>query len=714
MKLKRTISVLTVLALMLALAACGGGKPAVVTPSVYDPNGTALPKSTEVRAEGGSLLLAEDAFGEEAEVLLQRTEDLSALTAPEKYELLGGGYEVSCSAYDGTILASDVILTADISGQGDAGAEQLFFVYYDEAGGEAIYMEPSSVDLKAGTMSIALPHFSLWAPAKLTEAEEIELFLDRYSAKLAVAKAGDEKASAALEPYLRAKLKALDLTKDAENELVHSIVGEIAGGLFDDAGELAAAAWKSIDTQDDGESFDDKCNEIIADKCTELMENLGAEKAASIFGTANSAAKFAGYLSEGDFKDAGKELGSMLADELPFGQVAMSAVGYVGAKVNESFTNWKSNEVEELYRMYKNGAEDIWGNEVIAGDWDSLLTYLNTSSGFTKAKAINRFYKMDKIAETCELYGWEYDDYEELPDKYREIFDRRAEEGLKNYFETRLRQETEAAKIKESERKCIETMLGITGALRSGNYTEYFKDKDNYSLSARLERLMQVRAQISQYVDEAALEESRKADAFNYGDVLNWWVSSADEHMGDRDAAVEAFCEKLRECELLNEFSVGPTLEELVGEYGGTVSLDALTVSDVGYEQFVSQESDPELGLSDMSQAECDEALEGMLEEGSISIGQTVTVIADDPASGACSVTFVLVSDDSVEITLRGSYSGGEITLDSGDGVLSRIAVTRENGKLRLSGKDVILGVTDEEDGSIVLLHAHATLSVEK
>ena len=82
--------------------------------------------------------------------------------------------------------------------------------------------------------------------------------------------------------------------------------------------------------------------------------------------------------------------------------LATKAAGYVGAKVNETFTNWKSNQIEDLYQKYKNGYEDMWGNEVIAGDEESLKTYLYTSSGFSWSKGVYRFYNMDKTAEVCE------------------------------------------------------------------------------------------------------------------------------------------------------------------------------------------------------------------------------------------------------------------------------------------------------------------------
>lgn len=709
MDMKRMLSATLSLSMALLISGCRGDsedKP--------ESKNEAAPKNnTAISVEGCELSINEDDFKQKTDFALKCSEDSSVLNTSEKFTLLGGAYEVSNSKYDGTILGTDVILTVDVTGMGDSDLERLFFVYYDESNGKPIYMEPKSVDIKNGKMSIALPHFSLWAPVKLTEKEEVELFLDRYSSKLSVAQAEDEKAFSALEPYVRAKLKALELTEGAETELVHSVISEISGDLFDEEGELAAAAWKSIGTEDGGKSFNGKCNDIIADKCTELLEKLGTENPTEIFGAASSAAKFAGYLTEGDFEDAGEELGSMLADSIPHGDIAMKAIEYVGAKVNESFTNWKANEVEELYRIYQKGAEDIWGNEVVAGDWDSLRTYLNTCSGFTKAKAVNRFYNMDKVAEICEKYGWDFDTYEELPEKYKAIFDQRAEDGLKNYFETRLRQEAEAEKIKANERECIETMLENVGALKSGYYTDFFKDGDCYCLSARLERLMKVRAQVSQYIDEAALEQSRKNGGFNYGDIMNWWVIAANEHMGDRNATVKAFCETLKEYELLMSSGTGPKFKDIAGSYSGTVTLDDMTVSDEGFALYTSEKGNSEFG-ADMTQAECDEALDGLIQEGSIKVEPTVRINADDAASGKCTVIFTFVGDEVVDYAFDGTYSGGVISLDTGNGITSRITVKQDSEKITLSGSKTVLGLKSDETGDIVVLYAYMNINVEK
>ncbi|MBR6512183.1 MAG: hypothetical protein IKT24_01760, partial [Clostridia bacterium] len=63
-----------------------------------------------------------------------------------------------------------------------------------------------------------------------------------------------------------------------------------------------------------------------------------------------------------------------------------------------------------------------------------------------------------------------------MPQKYRDEFQRRAEDSLIQYFELRIKQEKEAEKLKEQERINIETMLSSYGALTAGNYMDFFHE----------------------------------------------------------------------------------------------------------------------------------------------------------------------------------------------------------------------------------------------
>ncbi len=512
------------------------------------------------------------------EVIIKETKAPDAVINDNRFESDGKWYDISSPAYDGLSLSGDVFLTASIPGEIDPeNLGSYVFVYYDEKNDECRYLFPDSYDLTAGTMTIDLPHFSFWGTEKLTKEAEIEAFLNSYSTKLAVERGNVNKAASELEPYVRAKAEAMGLTQQATEDLIQSSLNFLGGRFTGKNKAFIETGTKYTTTLTRGyyDKNDEAAMSGLEDAITDALMNswdelgfsdrldkvLGSEFAGSttakLLSSSNGIARMAGYLTEGDTKEAMKELGSVMQGIHPAVELGTKAIAYLGAKVNEEFTNWKSNQIEELYQIYKNGLEDIWGNEVIPCNRDSFLIYLNTSSGFTKAKGVARFYNLDKVGEICEQFGWEYRTYEELPPRYLEKFQQRAENGLMEYFELRLKQEKIAEEIKKTERACIETMMADGyGALVSSQFREFFDEAtpDDYNLIARLERLVNVRSFVSQYVDEDKLAEAAKVDnSYNYGDILNWWVDLASNN--EKSVAIQKFREELRTHGFLKEFT---------------------------------------------------------------------------------------------------------------------------------------------------------------
>ena len=114
-------------------------------------------------------------------------------------------------------------------------------------------------------------------------------------------------------------------------------------------------------------------------------------------------------------------------------------------------------------------------------------------------------------------------------------------------------QEAEAEKIKVQERICVKSMLDPhVGVLYSTNFAHFFGERSykDFNVTKRLERLVHIRAFISQYVDEKELAKTAKIEgSFNYGSLLNEWVSFASRY--PKDKAIEKFCEYLKNHNLL-------------------------------------------------------------------------------------------------------------------------------------------------------------------
>ncbi|MBQ6752576.1 MAG: zinc-ribbon domain-containing protein [Clostridia bacterium] len=534
----------------------------------------------ELGKDGFSLFVEEGTFGEFANLSAKPTD---AKEQPDKYKVIGNAVDLSCDEYDGLFFGTEVRLTLPIPK--DCDISRYVFITVDEKTGETRYLFPESFDTEAGTMDILLPHFSPWFGGELTEKEQIDTFLDNYCTKQAVDKSNKKQAASELEPYVRAKAEALGLTKKATEDLVQSTVNYLGGqttSKYKDVTETATKAMTSIvrgyydnDASAAQSGLEDAVNGAISHCWDDLKFSKRIDKvldskvagtaAGKAVGNAKGIGAMAGYIAEGDTKGAMEELGNILQNIHPAAELGTKGVAFIASGANMAFTEWKSNQVEELYKIYRDGFQrDFWGNEVIAQDRNSFLTYLNCASGFTVAKGVNRFYNLDKIDEVCERYGWDFKDYSELPEKYRDEFQRRAEDSLMQYFETRLKQEKEAEKLKEQERINIETMLSSYGALTAGNYLDFFHEesKDDYNITNRLERLINVRNFLTQYVDEKALNQSMKDGSFNWGDIINWWVSYADKN--PKDAAIDMLIEDLEKYELLNpDFKRDPLQEKM-------------------------------------------------------------------------------------------------------------------------------------------------------
>ncbi|MGI6072949.1 MAG: hypothetical protein ACOX75_08125 [Lachnospiraceae bacterium] len=589
--------------------------------------------------------------GKEVQIEVLNAEEKAKLENSEKYKLLGEPLKFSLDAEEAGFFAGDVKYSVPVPKEilkDPTKLNSLVFVYYDDVRDEVRYMFPDEYDEETKTFSIYLPHFSFWGRAKLTDEEKIEAFLDKYCMDEAIRRSDLQQAASALEPYLEAKLKNLKMVEEAKKEVIWGCINVFVGyyakkpgeeladriadqeylydktfrevsspkdvkhlkSLLGTTSEAATRAgmgiYRSVN-ENDSDKFRDQMETIIAQNyLSHIIRNLDENNPSKkyfgpigdVVGHASSLGAAAGHMTEGHYKEGFEALipvaESIIQKSNPKVALAVQAMKYVEAKSRQSLTNWKSNQVEELYQLYKKGGKGFFNNEVEAQDEKSFLAYLDYGSGFVKGRAIKRFYKMDKVAETCEMYGWDPMEYNELPKEYRETFDERAREGLLGYFRTRLAQELEAERIKEDERVCIETMLEGAGCLVSYRHMEFFGEKGwgDYDVNNRLQRLMNIRNNISHFVDLEKLEKDKEywkkrgEPYYNFGDILNLWVDCMSENMKDKEAGIRKFKEGLKARGYLHPdymVSLYPTLDQLVGVYEGQIIHDGVTISELWY-----------------------------------------------------------------------------------------------------------------------------------
>lgn len=706
-----------------------------------------------IEESGYSIHVADGAFPKEGTLTVTPFDQkkLSNIKNKSAYEFLSTPVEINCDAYSGGFFAEDVVYTVPLPKEAkDLG--RYVFGCIDEETGEVRYLEPDSYDLENGTMSVVLPHFSSWFAAKITKEEEKERFLDKYSMQLAIDESEQKRAAAELEPYVKAKVKALGLTEQATADLVQSTINYMSGCFKDAEGnkidwkETAGKAITSVargvyekDPETIQSGLEDTLNGALMHAWEENKFNdkidkvLGSEFAGGAVGTllssSNGVARMAGRLMEGDVKGAAEELGGVMQNVHPSVELCTKSANLLLALGNTSMVYWKSNMVDEMYNIYKNGAEGLFGIEVEPQNKKSFLAYFNNEYGGISAyRCVSRFYNLDKIAEVCERYGWEEKTYNELSEEKKAIFNKRAQDSLMEYFELRLKQEKRAAEIKEMERKNIEEMLNpYYGALNSGFHRKFFGESSyrDYSMTNRLEHLVNVRRFISQYINQEKINS--KSNEYNMGFLLNRWVILASDN--PKDIAITKFCKLLKSIDMLNEDYDFPevTADDLEGTYTGTVTVKALRVTEELYRwykiaQFAGQDLSNDLkdtfgedytadtGMGNYSKAECDEALSQYADQ--VKVSQEIKIERTGKNDfKVCG--WILSEDGKIPMSAPAVFKDSTLTLKTEEGT-TEIEATMANGAVLLEGGDAVLLVSEQQEGMTVSYLVEISIKVTK
>lgn len=604
--------------------------------------------------DGYVLNIEENTIGGDKEVSVEvlNSKERTKIENPGKYELLGEPVKFLTDAEEAAFFAGNVKYTVPIPEeilQDPTELNSLFFVYYDDERDEVRYLFPDEYDEETKSFSIYLPHFSFWGSAELTDEQKVEAFLDKYSMDEAIRRSDLQQAAAALEPYINAKLKDLKLLEEVKKDIVWSCVEFLVGKYSKTPGEKLAdkiadqeymfgQTFRDVSSpediqhlksllgtstealtraglgiyrsasENDPEKFKEQLDVIVSQNyLSYLIDNMNKDNPrkkyygpiGKIVGNASTLAEAAGHLTERQYK-AGLEALVPIAEDIIINYsvptaATIKAMQYLEAKGRQVWTNWKSNQVEELYQLFKNGSDKVkFKNQIEPQDEASFLHFLDYGSGPMLKNSIMRFYRMDKVAEMCEMYGWGRKEYDELDDTYKKEFNRRAFEGLMNYFRTRLAQENEAERIKEYERECVKTMLEPGGCLQAYAYLEFFGEKEwsDYDITNRLHRIMDIRTNISGFINIEKLEKDRE-DAkqrnesyYNHGDILNLWVQCMSENMKNKNTAIHKFKEHLKAIGYLHPdymMSLYPTLDQLVGVYTGEIVPQKVEFTELSY-----------------------------------------------------------------------------------------------------------------------------------
>ena len=147
------------------------------------------------------------------------------------------------------------------------------------------------------------------------------------------------------------------------------------------------------------------------------------------------------------------------------------------------------------------------------------------------------------------------------------------------------------------------------------------------------------------------------------------------------------------------EFGGGPSIDDLVGTYSGTVVFNAVRVTEETFRLY-AQEGAGDYGV-DMefnSKADCDAALEQYIEDGQIVPGQELKI--EKSGEDSCNVcgTIMNNSGDAYPMSVPAVLKDGNLVLTTEEGT-TQIKVTEENGSVTLSADKAVFLLVAEEDG---------------
>ena len=509
------------------------------------------------------------------------------------FDGVGTLVELTSDKYDGGLFENDVTVTVKIPEKQlgeNVSAGEYAFMYYNEAAGEWTAFDIDCYDPEAGTITGTLPHFSDWWFGRLSKDEQIDRFATKYCMQAVAAEHDSQAAAEALVPYIGDSLKNLDLPETERNDLVRSVAIYVASRFNTDTNDapevsakLTAAAWKAYEGKDPSE-FVNTVGDTVAEKLTDYLLKSGkyvpeyAPGITKAVGNASSLSRAAGYASEGDYEDALREVGSIMAGWTPSTALINAAANYAVKKAGESYDNWKANQIEELYGIYKNGARDFWGSEVSPQNEEELWEYIYYPHGYTRTAGIYRIYSLDSIKQTCARYGWSETDYKQLSPEKKAIFDDRAKENLMNYFRTRLAQEKEADEMKKEEIKFIRELERKTNVLSSFKFSKFFGEGSSrdFDLNKRLAKVYETRGLISVFVDQKKYETEGPSEYR----LVEKWVELFDKY--DEDTALPMFLKYLKENKILNDqFDDGVSevseLDEIVGYWNFNIRISNIS-----------------------------------------------------------------------------------------------------------------------------------------
>jgi hypothetical protein len=372
--------------------------------------------------EGFALDLPGDAYAGVAGVSATRAPAGSA-PAMEHATILADGYAVDTGGVGRLEDAASLTLAYDPAKTPDPYL--LALGYY--TGTEWTYIFAASADTAAHTVTFPIFHFSEYYPSQFkNELEAAKYYAGQLAAQKVLGERGGDPrtASGMLAGFVADKL-GLGADKFTQRMLKDIAADQEIVKAFD---QYMTSGWT-----DTGYALvmNLVCNKVATKMVTSGLSNgqsiadAAAQDMWDVLKIGNSTSKVAGFLFEGDVKDASKELFDLATD---YTGSAGKAIKYVVLGTQNAVDVWRDSEVEKAFKVYVNGtAGHLFGyGDVEPNDFDGVWNNMGAAARQLCLERIKTENEARATAGVPALTPAEEDFYrEKVKQELKREFDRR-------------------------------------------------------------------------------------------------------------------------------------------------------------------------------------------------------------------------------------------------------------------------------------------------
>lgn len=356
--------------------------------------------------------------------------------------------------------------------------------YFDGQKWEYIY--PSLDELEKGYLEFETPHFSIFAPVKLSKEEAIDRYAETLATQNVVTKEQEQLWFEDLADCYSETLDKIGITDEtAQGVIIQTVLKE------NKYGELLVSAKNG------------EINDFNATAVEILMEGLMLEENKYLLSGAIAGAE---KLFDGDLKGAYKEFVSSGMEYFPTYRGAKAVVKAVEAGI----VQWQDYSLESAYKVYLDNNIGKDGS-INHDEWFFVFNNMGSGLDYTKRS----YYKTYAMAHEMTVKDIEKDK------KLKDRLDTVVEENIKKSFMRKYVNEKKILDEKEKIKDQIE-LFDEHGLLEPNVYLKYY---ENMSIVDRLDSLMRIRQNILNIVDgDISVFGSKSKREDNLAFAIKMWL----------------------------------------------------------------------------------------------------------------------------------------------------------------------------------------------